>query len=35
VNPDDLKLDRWWHDPALIRLLAREYAKFLTVYFSV
>jgi len=35
VNPDDLKLDRWWYDPALIRLLAREYAKFLTVYFSV
>ena len=35
VNPDDLDLSNWWWDPASLRLLAREYAKYLTVYFSV
>ena len=35
VNPDDLDLANWWWDPASLRLLAREYAKYLTVYFSV
>ena len=30
VNPDDLHIDSWWRDPGLVRLLAREYAKFLT-----
>ena len=29
VSPDDLHIDRWWTDPGLVRLLAREYAKFL------
>ena len=28
VSPDDLHIDRWWTDPGLVRLLAREYAKF-------
>ena len=35
VNPDDLDLANWWWDPASLWLLAREYAKYLTVYFSV
>ena len=30
VSPDDLHIDSWWKDPGLVRLLAREYAKFLT-----
>ena len=29
VSPDDLHIDRWWKDPGLIRLLVREYVKFL------
>ena len=29
VSPDDLHIDSWWKDPVLVRLLAREYAKFL------
>jgi len=32
VNPDDLHLDRWWKEPHLVRLLAREYAKFLAEF---
>ncbi len=35
VNPDDLDLANWWWDPASLRLLAREYVKYLAVYFSV
>jgi len=30
VSPDDLDLDIWWKTPPIIRLLAREYAKYLT-----
>ena len=30
VSPDDLDLDNWWKTPPIIRLLAREYAKYLT-----
>jgi uncharacterized SAM-binding protein YcdF (DUF218 family) len=30
VSPDDLGLDIWWKTPPIIRLLAREYAKYLT-----
>jgi hypothetical protein len=30
VSPDDLDLDTWWKTPPIIRLLAREYAKYLT-----
>ena len=30
VNPDDLDLDIWWKTPPIIRLLGREYAKYLT-----
>lgn len=29
VTPDDLRLDDWWRDRAMLRLLAREYAKYL------
>lgn len=29
VMPDDLRLDDWWRDRAMLRLLAREYAKYL------
>jgi len=29
VTPQDLRLDRWWRDRAMLRLLAREYAKYL------
>ena len=29
VSPEDLHIDSWWTDPGLVRLLAREYAKFL------
>ena len=32
VSPDDLHIDSWWTDPGLIRLLAREYAKFLAEF---
>ena len=32
VNPDDLRIDSWWTDPGLVRLLAREYAKFLAEF---
>ena len=30
VNPVDLTLETWWQNPDFIRLLAREYAKYLT-----
>jgi len=29
VTPDDLRLKDWWRDRAMLRLLAREYAKYL------
>lgn len=29
VAPDDLRLGDWWRDRAMLRLLAREYAKYL------
>ena len=32
VSPDDLHVDSWWTDPGLVRLLAREYAKFLAEF---
>ena len=32
VSPDDLHVDIWWTDPGLVRLLAREYAKFLAEF---
>jgi uncharacterized SAM-binding protein YcdF (DUF218 family) len=35
VNPDDLDLASWWKNSASLRLLAREYAKYLAVHFSV
>jgi len=30
-----LHLDSWWTEPALIRLLAREYAKYLAEFIRV
>ncbi len=35
VNPEDLVLENWWKDPSSLRLLAREYAKYLAVYFNI
>ena len=32
VSPDDLHINSWWTDPGIVRLLAREYAKFLTEF---
>ena len=32
VSPDDLHIDNWWADPGLVRLLAREYAKFMAEF---
>ena len=32
VGPDDLDIESWWTDPGLVRLLAREYAKFLAEF---
>jgi len=29
VTPEDLQLDHWWRDRAMLRLLVREYAKYL------
>jgi uncharacterized SAM-binding protein YcdF (DUF218 family) len=29
VAPGDLRLEGWWHNPAMLRLLMREYAKYL------
>ena len=35
VSPADLTLETWWQKPDIIRLLAREYAKYLTEYLRV
>lgn len=35
VSPSDLTLETWWQKPAIIRLLAREFAKYLTEPFRV
>ncbi len=35
VNPDDLDLDGWWTELALIRLLAREYVKYLAEFIQI
>ena len=35
VSPADLTLETWWQKPNIIRLLAREYAKYLTEYLRV
>ena len=32
ISPDDLQIESWWTNPRLVRLLAREYAKFLTEF---
>ena len=32
VSPDDLHIESWWTDPGLVRLLTREYAKFLAEF---
>ena len=32
VSPDDLQIDSWWTNLRLVRLLAREYAKFLAEF---
>ena len=32
VSPNDLQIDSWWTNPGLVRLLAREYAKFLAEF---
>ncbi|MGC6520273.1 MAG: YdcF family protein [Candidatus Puniceispirillaceae bacterium] len=29
VTPEDLRLENWWRDRAMLRLLAREYVKYL------
>ena len=34
VSPDDLDLGNWWRDPVALRVLIREYAKYLAVYFG-
>ena len=35
VTPSDLQLERWWNNPAMLRLLAREYAKYLAETLNV
>ena len=35
VSPDDLLIDSWWSDPGLIRLLTREYVKFLAEFIQL
>ena len=35
VSPADLTLETWWKKPDIIRLLAREYAKYLTEHLRV
>ena len=35
VSPADLTLETWWQKPDIIRLLAREYAKYLTEHIRV
>ena len=32
VSPNDLQVASWWKEPGLVRLLAREYAKFLAEF---
>ena len=32
VSPSDLHINNWWTDPVLVRLLAREYAKFMAEF---
>ena len=32
VSPDDLHIDSWWTDLGQVRLLAREYAKFMAEF---
>jgi hypothetical protein len=29
VSPDDFNLQNWWYQPPILRLLGREYAKYL------
>ena len=35
VTPGDLQLERWWNNPAMLRLLVREYAKYLAETLNV
>ena len=35
VSPADLTLETWWQNPNILRLLAREYAKYLTEHLRV
>jgi uncharacterized SAM-binding protein YcdF (DUF218 family) len=35
VSPTDLTLETWWRKPNILRLLAREYAKYLTEHLRV
>ena len=35
VSPADLTLETWWQKPDILRLLAREYAKYLTEHLRV
>jgi uncharacterized SAM-binding protein YcdF (DUF218 family) len=35
VSPVDLTLETWWQKPDILRLLAREYAKYLTEHLRV
>jgi len=35
ISPADLTLETWWQKPDIIRLLAREYAKYLTEHLRV
>ena len=35
VSPADLTLETWWQKPNIVRLLAREYAKYLTEHLRV
>ena len=32
VSPDDLHIDNWWTNLGMVRLLAREYAKFMAEF---
>ena len=34
VNPNDLVLAGWWKNPISLKLLAREYAKYLAVHLT-
>ena len=35
VSPADLTLETWWKEPDILRLLTREYAKYLTEHLRV